>query len=77
MINRMVLVRRYGLIRLVMRESTCKEESMVKEFLNGLMVQSIVDSFNKIIYMEMESISGRMDANMLDSGKIIEWMGKE
>lgn len=64
MINKMVLEKRYGLIKLVMKENTYREESTVKEFSNGLMVQNIVDSFNKIIYMEMENTNGKMVENM-------------
>ena len=77
MINKMELVKRFGLIKLVMRENTYREESTVKEFSNGLMVRNIEDSFNKIIYMEMESTNGKMEENMLDNGKIIEWMAEE
>lgn len=61
--------------------------NMEQEHLNGQIIQGILlilklfilgtkDNSKKIIFMDMEFISGVMGENMLESGKLIRCMGK-
>jgi hypothetical protein len=77
MIDKMEREKKYGLMVLVIRANIKMEKKMVEVFLNGLMVQSMLENFFKITYKDRVNIVGKMEENMLVNGKIIKWMGEE
>jgi hypothetical protein len=77
MIDKMEKDKKYGLMVIVIKANIKMEKKMVEEFLNGLMVQSMLENFFKIIYKDKVNIVGKMEENMLVNGKIIKWMAEE
>ena len=72
MICNMVMVQKYGQINLVLLDIILKDKNMVKEKYNFVMVLLMKVIQNIMKLKVMACITGLMESNMKDNGKIIK-----
>ncbi len=68
MINKMAMVKKFGLMALLMKDNMSMEKNKVQVLLNGQINLYIEDNLQIIIYMEKENIYLLMEENMMEIG---------
>ena len=76
-INNMEKAQKLDLIKHNITAIMSTEKSMEMANLCGLMVQSMKESLEKIIFMDKELINGQMAGFSLANGNLIRWMERE
>lgn len=77
MINSRDMERKHGKMVLLMRENIRMERNKEEDYLNGVMEICILVILNKIRWMVMGYIIGRVEKYMMGIGRRIEWKVKE
>ena len=76
MISKMEWERKFGLMELNIREIIYKVKNTVLDNSFGLMDLFMKENSNSTTFRELVSTNGQMVVNMMESGRIIRWMGK-